>query len=223
MDFYDWLLEKRKLSQATASKYNLVIKNRISEWLPSYELPKNVIEFEALKELIVSLDIYQDRNKVGNNMYSSALKHYGHYLREYDESISIYDDHNNLTSEAMKMIKVRLSQNKFRKKLFDICPKCAVTGLESSKFLIASHIKPWSKSDDNEKIDPYNGFLLTPNFDHLFDKGYITFKLNGDLCVSTKLTIYEQKFFQIPNRLVISLSNDYAYYLQYHQDQIFQI
>ena len=72
MDFYDWLLEKR-LSQATASKYNLVIKNRISEWLPSYELPKNVIEFEALKELIVSLDIYQDRNKVGNNMYSSAF------------------------------------------------------------------------------------------------------------------------------------------------------
>lgn len=223
MDFYDWLLEKRKLSQATASKYNLVIKNRISEWLPSYELPKNVIEFEALKELIVSLDIYQNRNKVGNNMYSSALKHYGHYLREYEESISIYDDHNNLTSEAMKMIKVRLSQNKFRKKLFDICPKCAVTGLESSKFLIGSHIKPWSKSDDNEKIDPYNGFLLTPNFDHLFDKGYITFKLNGDLCVSTKLTTYEQNFFQIPNRLVIRLSNNYAYYLQYHQDQIFQI
>ena len=27
MDFYDWLLEKR-LSQATASKYNLVIKNK---------------------------------------------------------------------------------------------------------------------------------------------------------------------------------------------------
>ena len=60
------------------------IKNRINEWLPSYELPQNSIEFEALKQTIFTLDIYQDRNRVGNNMYSSALKHYGDFLKEID-------------------------------------------------------------------------------------------------------------------------------------------
>lgn len=71
MSFYDWLIEIKKLSPASASKYNLVIKNRISDWLPSYEVPDNIIDFEALKRLIFSLDIYKERNKVGNNMYSS--------------------------------------------------------------------------------------------------------------------------------------------------------
>ena len=75
MDFYQWLVSYKSLSKATASKYELVIKNRIREWLPSYELPKDSIEFEALKETIHDLEIYQERNRIGNNMYSSALKH----------------------------------------------------------------------------------------------------------------------------------------------------
>jgi predicted restriction endonuclease len=43
--------------------------------------------------------------------------------------------------------------------------------------LIASHIKPWAKCDGNEKVDVYNGFLLSPNFDRLFDQGFITFSV----------------------------------------------
>jgi putative restriction endonuclease len=57
MNFYQWLMDEKKLSKATASKYDLVIKNRISDWLPSYELPNNTIEFEALKRMIYTLDI----------------------------------------------------------------------------------------------------------------------------------------------------------------------
>lgn len=84
MDFYTWLVNEKGLSTTTASKYNLVIKNRISEWLPSYELPQNSIDFEAVKRIIESLNIYKERNSVGNNMYSSALRHYGNYLKEHD-------------------------------------------------------------------------------------------------------------------------------------------
>ncbi|WP_227551515.1 hypothetical protein [Acinetobacter wanghuae] len=88
MDFYKWLLEEKRLSNATASKYDLVIRNRISDWLPSYEVPKNSIEFEALKLMIYSLEIYQERNRTGNNMYSAALKHYENYLKTTDVSNS---------------------------------------------------------------------------------------------------------------------------------------
>lgn len=52
MNFYHWLIQNKNLSKATALKYDLVIKNRINEWLPSYELPQNSIEFEALKQTI---------------------------------------------------------------------------------------------------------------------------------------------------------------------------
>ena len=63
MDFYTWLVNEKGLSTATASKYNLVIKNRISEWLPSYELPQNSIDFEAVKRIIESLNIYSVHDK----------------------------------------------------------------------------------------------------------------------------------------------------------------
>ena len=49
MNFYHWLIQNKNLSKATALKYDLVIKNRINEWLPSYELPQNSIEFEAFR------------------------------------------------------------------------------------------------------------------------------------------------------------------------------
>jgi predicted restriction endonuclease len=36
--------------------------------------------------------------------------------------------------------------------------------------LVASHIKPFIKSDDFEAYDPNNGILLSRNMDILFDK-----------------------------------------------------
>lgn len=223
MDFYQWLIKEKELSLATASKYNLVIQNRISEWLPSYEVPQNSIEFEALRRTIISLEIYQERNRVGNNMYSSALNHYGHYLKEYDlNNELIFKDDQTFSSEAERQIKVRLSQNKFRKALFDFFPNCAVSGFQNPQFLIASHIKPWASSNDLERADQFNGVLLTPNYDRLFDRGFISFKLNGEIIISKRLNPSENEFFKIPNRLTINLHEHHRSYLEYHMDEIFK-
>ena len=223
MDFYQWLIQEKGLSQATASKYNLVIQNRISEWLPSYERPANSIEFEALKLLILDLNIYKERNRIGNNMYSSALNHYGHYLKQYDVVDStIFTENKIFTSEAERKIKVRLVQNKFRKGLFDYFPRCAISGLSNPYFLKASHIKPWSKSNDQERIDPFNGLLLTPNYDHLFDRGFIGFKHNGEVIVSNHLHQAEREFFNIPDRIAIQLEKVHLPYLEFHRDEVFQ-
>ena len=48
-----------------------------------------------------------------------------------------------------------------------------MSGITSTWILIASHIKPWRVSNNNERLDVYNGLLLLPNLDKLFDKGYI--------------------------------------------------
>ncbi len=223
MDFYTWLVNEKGLSTATASKYNLVIKNRISEWLPSYELPQNSIDFEALKQIIESLDIYKERNTVGNYMYSSALNYYGKYLKELDiQNRDIFSEDQKFTSEAEKLIKVRLVQNKFRKGLFDLNQFCVVTGFKNTQFLIASHIKPWSVSSDEERLDPYNGLLLTPNFDRLFDKGLISFRHDGEILISQQLTQTEQEFFNIPHHAIIQFGSRYQKYFEFHQNEIFK-
>ncbi len=223
MEFYQWLIDEKGLSPATASKYDLVIKNRISEWLPSYEMPQNSIEFEALKQIVYALDIYQERNRIGNNMYSSAMNHYGHYLELFDlNDRNIFQENRTFTSEAERLIKVRIIQNRFRKGLFELNQTCAVTGFDSTQFLIASHIKPWSISNENERLDRHNGLLLTANFDRLFDRGFISFKPDGKVIISKTLNEKERAFFKIPQQLSIKLLFRHKNYLEFHTEEIFK-
>jgi hypothetical protein len=50
--------------------------------------------------------------------------------------------------------------------------------------LVASHIVPWSECATNEeRLDPDNGFLLTPYLAKLFDKRLISFRDSGVILV----------------------------------------
>lgn len=217
MNFVNWLIHQKKISEYSAKRYSAVLEKRILEWLPSYELPKNSIEFEALKRMILSLDIYQERNRIGNNMYSSALNHYGHYLKENNiHDSEVFNKDQSFTTEAEKRVKVRLLQNKFRKGLFDLHQSCVVTGFSNSQFLIASHIKPWAKSTNEEKIDPYNGLLLTPNFDKLFDKNLISIDFKGNVLKSKILQPSDIQFFQLPKKVSFIFDSRHKKYLDYH-------
>jgi hypothetical protein len=53
-------------------------------------------------------------------------------------------------------------------------PICVLERL-SYPILIASHIKPFIESDENEAYDPNNGLLLSRTIDSLFDLKYISF------------------------------------------------
>lgn len=224
MDFYQWLINEKGLSEYSSKRYLSVIYKQIKDWLPSYEIPQNSIEFEALKLTIFDLEIYKERNRIGNNMYSSALNHYGHYLRQNDvHDSAVFTSNHLFTSEAERKIKVRLVQNKFRKGLFDYHPYCAISGLSSAPFLIASHIKPWSRCNDLERLDPFNGLLLTPNYDRLFDRGFIGFKHSGEIIISSQLKQMEREFFNLPNRIFIDLRIEHQMYLEFHRDEIFQV
>jgi len=55
--------------------------------------------------------------------------------------------------------------------------------------LRASHIKPWADCDnDTDRLNIYNGFLLSANYDALFDKGLLTFDDKGIIIYSHKLS-----------------------------------
>ena len=86
------------------------------------------------------------------------------------------------------LIQARLGQGQFRKDLLVRYKRqCAVTGVTNIEILRASHIKPWCRSTNSERLDPNNGLLLTPSLDALFDRGFITFAKDGTVKVSNQL------------------------------------
>lgn len=50
--------------------------------------------------------------------------------------------------------------------------KCAVTGISTRDFLVASHVVPWSV-DQKIRLDPCNGICLSLIVDRAFEKGYL--------------------------------------------------
>lgn len=89
--------------------------------------------------------------------------------------------------ERMQLIKARRGQGLFKTNVRLIEKSCRITGLETPRHLIASHIKPWSESTNSEKLDGANGLLLSPHIDHLFDKGFISFRDEGSVIISREL------------------------------------
>jgi putative restriction endonuclease len=93
------------------------------------------------------------------------------------------------TTEAGRLVVQRVGQELYRSALMDYWQgRCCVTGLAVPALLRASHIKPWAKcQSDDERLDVFNGFLLAPHVDALFDGGWISFSDQGSLLVSDAL------------------------------------
>lgn len=126
-----------------------------------------------------------------------------------------------LVTEVLKEIKQRKGQAKFRKLLLSKYRSCAICGVEAD-YSRASHIKPWSASNDHERLDINNGLLLCPNHDYLFDKGMITFKENGEILISRNLHSYQQMNFNINGRLKIKMTTKMVQYMEHHRDIVFK-
>jgi predicted restriction endonuclease len=157
-------------------------------------------------------------------MYSAALNKYSEYLRftqrEIEEDIEkLSKDDSVSETEKDSLIKSRLGQGAFRKSLMDYWQGCAVTEYQSSKLLVASHIKPWRSSDNKERLDMFNGLLLIPNLDKAFDKGFISFKKNGSIIISEFLQ--EPDSLGIKSDLNLKISDNHQPYLEYHRDIVF--
>jgi len=92
-------------------------------------------------------------------------------------------------TEAERQIIQRIGQDLFRTALLDYWHgRCCITGLSVPALLRASHIKPWAKcASDEERLDVFNGLLLAPHVDALFDGGWISFADDGTVIVSGAL------------------------------------
>jgi len=127
--------------------------------------------------------------------------------------------------EKNTLKKAREGQGKYRQLILEEFPAgCIITKINDERLLIASHIKPWIDSNDEEKIDRYNGLLLSPTFDRLFDQGFITFQNDGIVNTSPYISPLNWKKVGLQNNTKFELKRNEKReeFLEYHRLNIFK-
>ena len=132
--------------------------------------------------------------------------------------------------EREKIVKIRINQNNFRQRILaSYNEKCCITGLNIPSLLVASHIIPWAKNEQ-ERLNPRNGLCLNSIHDRAFDNGLMTLtsdykiKLSKEI-INRKQEISVQNFFLkyenqsiiLPDRYLPSID-----FLDWHYTNVFR-
>lgn len=218
---------------------NDILVNSINSYSPIISIDNGTVRLKNGKtydelNFYTNIDISNDRNNkeyffdlftIPANSANNSLNQ--DLIQEIDnrdiELINEVQNLPNLTqTEKNQIITARIGQGFFRRNLILECGFCPITLVNETRLLVASHIKPWRVSSNTERINPKNGFLLTPTLDRLFDKGFISFTNEKRLIISS--TLSEE------NKNHLNLSEEVIYhhlpiagreeFLEYHRENI---
>lgn len=127
------------------------------------------------------------------------------------------------TTEREILAKGRIGQDRFRADLISYWLTCAVTGFANPSLLRASHIKPWKRGDASERLNTFNGLLLSPTLDACFDAGYISFDDDGNILISRSLSNEDCKILGISADMSLRrIEPAHREFLKYHRENIFK-
>lgn len=171
----------------------------------------------ALFEQLINLVGYDEVDEIIESKRYSAITE--EQESKIEEKILANYVVGNTTVE--QVVKSRKGHGIFRARVEQIEPCCRVTGVSDKRHLIASHIKPWRFSSDEERLDGNNGLMLAPHIDHLFDKGFISFTEEGDILVSSKIDKSILYKWGVGNKSIGSFNSYQRQYLQFHRENIF--
>lgn len=212
---YEFFSIERAVPQDN-SRYYIKSTDNIFDYFRTIAIP--LISYISIVKL-------KDRNE--NNLFffrpvlSYNFNPYYHPAKLKEESEKI--EGANIPIEKKKqLVEARDGQGVYRKKLLEEKSECLICRVNDERLLVASHIKPWSVSNEIEKIDHYNGFALTPTYDKMFDQGFISFSDDGSIIISPyisplnikKLNLIPNKKYEIPN------IEHRKKYLNYHREKI---
>jgi len=125
-------------------------------------------------------------------------------------------------TEVQRLVRQRVGQQAFRHAMLDYWGgACAVTGVAVPQALRASHAKAWALcATDAERLDVYNGFLLSANLDALFDAYLATFLPGGVLVVSPAVPAAARVQLGVaPDLRLRWLDERHLPYLAFHRSQ----
>jgi predicted restriction endonuclease len=109
-------------------------------------------------------------------------------LTNVEDELSFADIGSVTETERRALVTARVGQGMFRAEVVAVWESCAVTGCPMRELLIASHLVPWKLATNAERLDKFNGLLLTPNLDKLLDSCLIAFDDEGSILPSKQLT-----------------------------------
>ena len=234
--FYQWLLANTALSASSVEKYARAVRTISREMLEQSVISTplhsmSAFDIDIAVPAIMGNPIFADKNARGNHMYSNALKQYRMFLNFIDDHPDCRDyvatierDTTIPETDRIAIVKSRIGQGLFRDKLFKkYAGHCVITGLDHPKLLIASHIKPWAASTNEERIQVDNGLLLSATYDRLFDSGLITFDGSGRIYISSLLGVENTARLHLTPQTVYPLlvSQQMKQHLEYHGDTDF--
>ncbi len=229
-DFYNYLIDNNAFKNKKTYRDYITRLRYVSRF---YRIDGTITEedvkyiIEDLKRTMSERDRYNSQNGVRD--IASGLKKFIQYAQsDYrkklhdsilkDESM-VRDDTSIDVTEKEAIIKSRIGQGLFRQKLIDYWHGCSVTQCQTQALLLASHICPWRKSDNAQRLDVFNGLLLIPNLDKLFDKGYISFDDNGRIILSDFLPQKEYRLLGVKGTMrLVHIEREHLPYLKFHRD-----
>lgn len=231
-DFYHYMISDGHLAPKTSKDYI----SRLRFLSQSYSLDENISE-----EYIDHIMETENRIKSNRQRYatSKAMSDFRSGLNKFlafvksayykdlservaDEIRKIEENEELTTTERTSVIQSRVGQGTFRSSLIRYWQGCSISNCTMTPVLIASHIKPWCDCNNVQRLDLYNGLLLLPNYDKLFDKGYISFDSKGKLICSRLLDKDVKEVLGITDGLSLrKLDDKHKDYLKYHNEYCF--
>lgn len=231
-DFYHYMVKFGGIAKKTSGDY----VTRMKFLAHDYSLDETLTK-EKIDEILRQEDLKRQERSVytskkslsdfraGLNKFLAFIN--SDYHKRIADSIiteikAVENDNTIKMTEKDSIVKSRIGQGIFRKELIEYWHGCAISQCPLTWMLIASHIKPWRDADNQERLDPYNGLLLLPNYDKLFDLGYISFNSKGKIMYSRLLDKFDRETIGLTNNLhLVKLEEQHLKYLKYHNDNCF--
>ena len=126
------------------------------------------------------------------------------------------------TRQAVVM--ARRGQGLFKLNVQRIETFCRITKVNQIEHLRASHCKPWRDANNAERLDGENGLLMSPDVDHLFDRGFISFEDSGKVLISPVVDVQSLRLMGLEEPLktnVGKFSEGQRAYLSFHRESVF--
>lgn len=231
-DFYHYMVKFGGIAKKTSGDY----VTRMKFLAHDYSLDETLTK-EKIDEILRQEDLKRQERSVYTSKKSLsdfraglnkflAFINFDYHKRIADSIITeikaVENDNTIKMTEKDSIVKSRIGQGIFRKGLIEYWHGCAISQCPLTWMLIASHIKPWRDADNQERLDPYNGLLLLPNYDKLFDLGYISFNSKGKIMYSRLLDKFDRETIGLTNNLhLVKLEEQHLKYLKYHNDNCF--
>lgn len=231
-DFYHYMVKFGGIAKKTSGDYVTRMKFLAHDYSFDEALTKDKIE-EILRQEDLKRQkrtVYTSKKSLSDFRASLnkflAFINSDYHKRMADSIVSeikaVENDNTIKATEKDSIVKSRIGQGIFRKGLIDYWHGCAISQCPLTWMLIASHIKPWRDSDNQERLDDYNGLLLLPNYDKLFDLGYISFDQKGKIMYSRLLDKFDRDTIGLTNDLhLVKFEEQHLKYLKYHNENCF--